>query len=110
MVNLLRRRVVNLVRPEVVSLHRREVVNLSGFSSLTISQNIKDSVLSSSRQLEKQFHSGQIEELLIDLDEGHRYILRGNYKIIYKIYNHKIYITDVFDTRQNPEKIKKRNK
>ncbi len=78
--------------------------------SLTIAQNIKDSVLSSSRQLEKQFHSGQIEELLIDLDEGHRYILRGNYKIIYKIYNHKIYITDVFDTRQNPEKIKKRNK
>jgi len=78
--------------------------------SLTISQNIKDSVLSSSRQLEKQFHSGQIEELLIDLDEGHRYILRGNYKIIYKIYNHKIYITDVFDTRQNPEKIKNRKK
>ena len=77
---------------------------------MTIAQNIKDSVFSSSRQLEKQFQSGQIEELLLDLGEGHRYILRGNYKIIYKIYNHKVYITDVFDTRQNPEKIKKRNK
>jgi plasmid stabilization system protein ParE len=78
--------------------------------SLTIAQNIRDSVFSSARQLEKQFQSGQIEELLVDLDEGHRYILRGNYKIIYKIYNYKVYITDVFDTRQNPEKLKKRNK
>ena len=50
------------------------------------------------------------EESLSDLGKGHRYIIRGNYKIIYKIQNQKMYITDVFDTRQNPEKITTRNK
>jgi len=34
----------------------------------------------------------------------------GNYKIICKIQTNTIYITDVFDTRQDPDKIKERNK
>ena len=74
-----------------------------------IASNIRDSILSSTKQLEKYSLSGPTEELLMDLEEGHRYIIRGNYKIIYKIQNKKVYITDVFDTRQNPEKIR-RNK
>ena len=41
------------------------------------------------------------------MEEGHRYIIRGNYKIIYKIQNKKLFITDVFDTRQDPESIKR---
>ena len=43
------------------------------------------------------------------LEEGHRFIIRGNYKIIYKIQNKKIFITDIFDTRQDPESIKRNN-
>ena len=74
-----------------------------------IASNIRDSILYSTKQLEKYSLSGPTEELLMDLEEGHRYIIRGNYKIIYKIQNKKVYITDVFDTRQNPEKIR-RNK
>ena len=66
-------------------------------------------MLSSTKQLEKYSKSGSNEELLIDLKEGHRYIIRGNYKIIYKILNNKIYITDIFDVRQNPDKIIQRN-
>ena len=77
---------------------------------VNIACNIRDSILSSTNQLEKHSLSGQNEEFLIDLDEGHRYIIRGNYKIIYKIQNQKVYVTDVFDTRQSPDKIKKRNK
>ena len=71
--------------------------------------NIKDSIFASAKQLEKHSLSGQIEDLLIDLSENHRYLVRGNYKIIYKVYKGKIYITDVFDTRQNPDKVIKRN-
>ena len=78
--------------------------------SYTIANNIRNGVLSSTNQLSKHPTSGQIEESLIDLKNGHRYIIRGNYKIIYKIQNHKLYITDVFDTRQNPEKMTPRNK
>ncbi|HEY3372696.1 MAG TPA: type II toxin-antitoxin system RelE/ParE family toxin [Prolixibacteraceae bacterium] len=77
--------------------------------NLNIACNIRDSILSITKQLEKHSLSGPTEELLIDLEEGHRYIVRGNYKIIYKIQNEKVYITDVFDTRQNPDKIR-RNK
>lgn len=78
--------------------------------SENIACNIRDSILSSTNQLEKHSLSGQIEEFLMDLNEGHRYIIRGNYKVIYKIQNQKVYVTDVFDTRQSPDKILKRNK
>lgn len=72
-----------------------------------VAQNIKNSILSGTRQLEKQPLSGTIEKLLLNLEEGHRYIIRGNYNIIYKIQNKKLFITDIFDTRQDPESIKR---
>lgn len=78
--------------------------------SIVIALNIKESILTCTRQLEKQPLSGTTEELLYELGEGHRYLLRGNYKIIYKIQSNKVYITDVFDCRQNPDKILPRNK
>lgn len=78
--------------------------------SVDIASNIRDSVIASTRQLEKHSLSGEIEELLLDLSESHRHLVRGNYKIIYKIKDRKIYITDVFDTRQDPNKVIKRNK
>lgn len=77
--------------------------------SITVAQNIKDNILSCTRQLEKQPLSGSIEVLLSDLEEGHRYLIRGNYKIIYKIQRKKIYITDVYDTRQDPDKLNLNN-
>lgn len=73
--------------------------------SVLIANNIKESILLSTHQLEVQPLSGTMETLLQHLNEGHRYIIRGNYKIIYKIQSQRIYITDVFDTRQNPIKI-----
>jgi plasmid stabilization system protein ParE len=78
--------------------------------SLIIAFNIRESVLTCTRQLEKHPLSGAKEEILEELEEGHRFLVRGNYKIIYKILDKKVYITDVFDTRQDPEKIKQRNK
>ena len=53
---------------------------------------------------------GQEEETLKSLNEGHRYLVSGNYKIIYKVLNKTVFITTVFDTRQNPNKLVKRNK
>ena len=73
--------------------------------SVLIANNIKESILLSTHQLQLQPLSGTIEAMLQQLKEGHRYIIRGNYKIIYKIQSQRIYITDVFDTRQNPTKI-----
>lgn len=72
-------------------------------------RRIRKIILSAADQLEKHPHSGQIEELLKGVAGSHRYIVRNNYKLIYKIENNKIYITDIFDSRQNPDKIKERN-
>ena len=77
--------------------------------SITIACKIRDNILASVSQLEKHSLIGQIEELLEDMEGGHRYIVKDNYKIIYKIQTNTIYITDIFDTRQNPDKIKTRN-
>jgi toxin ParE1/3/4 len=53
--------------------------------------------------------SGSIETSLTDLKEEHRYVIRGNYKIIYKIQHKNVFITDIFDIRQDPEKIIRSN-
>ena len=47
--------------------------------SQTIADNIKDNVLTSTSQLEIHPRSGAIEELLSELKEEHRFIIRGNY-------------------------------
>ncbi len=78
--------------------------------SVTIAVNIKNSILTSTRQLETHPLSGAKEELLEDLEEDHRSLVRGNYKIIYKIQNSKVIITDIFDSRQSPDKIKRSKK
>ena len=49
---------------------------------------------------------GQREEYLQDLNENHRRIIEGNFKIIYKINENTIYIVDFFDSRQSPDKMK----
>ena len=49
---------------------------------------------------------GQYEEYLEYLGEGHRRVIEGHFKIIYRVYPDYISITDFFDTRQNPEEMK----
>jgi len=78
--------------------------------SISIAYKVRDNILAAASQLENHSHIGQIEEILKEMEGGHRYIVKDNYKIIYKIQTNTIYITDVFDTRQDPDKIRERNK
>ncbi len=50
--------------------------------------------------------SGQLEEYLEHLNKYHRRLIEGYFKIIYRIEGEYIYVTDFFDTRQDPEKMK----
>jgi plasmid stabilization system protein ParE len=68
---------------------------------------IRKSIFSATRPLIRQPLIGTEEENLIDLKQGHRYLVEGNYKIIYRVIDNDIYITDIFDCRQNPTKMKK---
>lgn len=79
-------------------------------ASPTIAQKIKAEIFTATRQLKKHSSSGQIEINLEELNEGHRYLVKGNYKIIYKKIPEGMLITDVFDTRQDPININDENR
>jgi plasmid stabilization system protein ParE len=50
---------------------------------------------------------GQEEPYLESFELGHRRLIEGHYKIIYRVVGENIYITDIFDSRQDPEKMKR---
>lgn len=54
-------------------------------------------------------NSGKIEPTLINETKEYRFLVKGHYKIIYTIeYElNEIRILDLFDSRQNPSKIKR---
>ena len=56
----------------------------------------------------RQLEMGQLEENPIVANRGFRYLVEGNYKIVYKVYadDKQILIAAVFDTRQNPTRLK----
>ncbi len=72
-----------------------------------VAEKIRKSVFNATKHLLKQPLSGSVEDNLTELKQGHRYLVEGNYKIIYRIIDNDIYITDVFDCRQNPVKMKR---
>jgi toxin ParE1/3/4 len=74
-----------------------------------VADKIRTSIFDGTKPLIKQPLIGAVEENLIDLGQAHRYIVVDNYKIIYRVIQLDIYITDIFDCRQNPKKMKKRN-
>ena len=74
-------------------------------ANVNVAQRIKLRIFRATRQLIKHPLSGQIETNLQRLKEDHRYLIEGNYKIIYKRVKEGLLITDVFDTRQDPIKI-----
>lgn len=74
--------------------------------SIGVADNIKKNIFHATKQIIKRPLIGAVEENLINFRRDHRYIVVGNYKIIYRIIEKDIYITDIFDCRQNPQKMK----
>ncbi len=74
-------------------------------TSMTVARKIKSNIFKSTKQLIKHPDPGQIEENLEHLGQVHRYLVEGNYKIVYRQVKEGILITDIFDTRQDPVKI-----
>lgn len=67
---------------------------------------IRDNILARADELLGNPYMGQYEEYLEHLGQSHRRIIEGHYKIIYKIKGEMIIITDIFDSRQDPSKMK----
>lgn len=69
----------------------------------TFGRKVRKDVIQGALSLKNFPNSGVIEPNLAILKLGHRYILVGNYKIIYRVDKDCIFVTDVFDTRRNPD-------
>ncbi|NGF57943.1 type II toxin-antitoxin system RelE/ParE family toxin [Parapedobacter sp. SGR-10] len=75
--------------------------------SLKIAKQIAKQVVEKANCLSSFPEIGPIEQLLKERPQNFRHIVSTNYKIVYWINNDKnrVEIVDIFDTRQNPEKI-----
>lgn len=67
---------------------------------------IRDRIVEKVNRLIPNPYLGQKEEYLAHLGLNHRRIISGHYKIIYRIEGEIIFITDVFDSRQDPSEMK----
>ena len=76
-------------------------------AGISIAEKIVDGIIDESIRLCYSPEIGQLEPLLSERNESCRYIVHSNYKIVYWIKNDtsSIEILNVFDTRQNPNKI-----
>ncbi len=58
------------------------------------------------KTLSKSPHKGQYEPYLSKLKQGHRRLVEGNFKIVYRVEGNTIYIVDFFDSRDDHNKMK----
>ena len=74
-----------------------------------IATKLIQGIINASKDLIDNPYIGQEEEVLKDGSIPYRYFLFKNYKLIYSIdtKNGFLKIADVFDTRQNPPKLKR---
>ena len=78
-------------------------------TSSRIAKKLVREIINESKKLIKTPYIGQEEESLKERKVQYRYLIFKNYKLIYSVdkENGCIKIADVFDTRQNPIKIKR---
>jgi len=78
-------------------------------ASVRVATKIVTGIIEESEKLIKASFIGQEEELLKEREILYRYLVFKNYKLIYSVdeENEFIKIADVFDTRQNPPKMKR---
>jgi plasmid stabilization system protein ParE len=69
-------------------------------------ERIREGIKLRARQLLKNPELGQREFHLAHLKRNHRRLIEGDFKIIYFTQGDSIFITDIFDSRQDPKKMR----
>ena len=77
-------------------------------ASTRVAKKLVRGIINESKKLIKSPLIWQEEELLKQRETEYRYLVFKNYKLIYSVDNQNGYIkiADIFDTRQNPTKLK----
>ena len=78
-------------------------------ASLKVATKLVTGIINAPKKLIKAPYIVQEEELLKDREIQYRYLVFKSYKLIYSVdeENGFVKIADVFDTRQNPSKMKR---
>jgi plasmid stabilization system protein ParE len=85
----------------------RDIFNYYNLNaSPTVAQKIVNKIVTTTRILSHNPSGGQLEYLLEERPERFRRLIAGNYKIIYWITDNEVWIATLFDTRQNPVKLR----
>lgn len=79
-------------------------------ASKRVADKITNSIVDKTIMLEITPRMGQKEELLAHFKQDIRYLVQGNYKIVYLIEENIVSIATVFDCRQDPIKLKIKSK
>ena len=77
--------------------------------SKKVSDKFSNAIVDKTILLEQTPRVGQKEEMLAHLNKEIRYLIEGNYKIVYWIDDDIISIATVFDCRMDPKKLKRKN-
>ena len=83
----------------------QSIYNLIAKDSKKAAKKVVASILDREEQLKTQPTSGTVEKRL-KLKKEYRFLLQSHYKIIYREGKTNLYVIKVFDTRQNPDKLK----
>ena len=75
-------------------------------ASAAVADHIVEDILAVTRLLEQFPYGGQVEPWLAQQGLGHRRVVVGNYKVVYRVLEDEVRIVDVFDSRQDPLKMK----
>jgi toxin ParE1/3/4 len=75
-------------------------------ASPAVADRIVEDILAVTRLLEQFPFGGQVEPWLAHKGLGHRRVVVGNYKVVYRVHQEEVRILDVFDSRQDPWKMK----
>lgn len=79
-------------------------------ASKRVADKITSAIVDKTIMLEATPRMGQKEELLVRFKQEIRYLVQGNYKIVYLIEENIVSIATVFDCRQDPIKLIIRSK
>jgi plasmid stabilization system protein ParE len=75
-------------------------------ASPVVADRIAEDILAVTRLLEQFPYGGQVEPWLEQQGLGHRRAVVGNYKVVYRVLEAEVRMVDVFDSRQDPGKMK----
>ena len=101
---------LNIIWSEFAETQLDEIYNYyEKKASTRVAKKLVIEIINESKKLIKSPLIGQKEELLKQRETEYRYLIFKNYKLIYSVDNQNGYIkiADVFDTRQNPLKLKR---